>query len=77
VEGPHNTVLTTTFTETGVFFAGGPSNSGNERVAILEGFAGRASGLIGVRAANLITTIQWFVTPSSLGDCIVGGTVAY
>ena len=77
-EGNHNSVLSTTFTEGGVFFEGGASKAGNERVPILEGYTGRASGLIGVRtAAGAITTVQWFATPSSLGDCIVGGTASY
>jgi hypothetical protein len=77
-EGNHNTVSSTTFTESEVIAGGSPFEAGNERVPILNEYTGRANGLIAVRTSGgAITTIQWFAMPSSDGDCIVGGTVSF
>jgi len=77
-EGNHNTVAYTTFAGSEILDGGSSAVAGNERVPILQEYIGSANGLIGVRTSGgAITTIQWFAIPSSLGDCIVGGTASY
>jgi hypothetical protein len=77
-EGNHNTIVWTTFAGGEPFSGGGAYFAGGERVPILIEYGGAANGLIDVRTSGGATTsFEWFATPSSDGDCIVGGTASY